>query len=414
MDDDARTLAEQATIGALMLKPDAIGVVERWLRRSDFGQRWLGDLYVRLRERYRAGEACDPESVGRGLAQDRRAPERLARLLDVVQTAPVRPEPVAYARIVLESGIRREVDGLGVVLRAGAMAAARQRWTPDRCGTPRLSSRDCCARHISGGLTRGVPRRPNLPRTKSGPSVLDLRLGADRYLQAQPPPAPGEVVDRERQLVGALIVRPAEAGAIGESLHPAWFVDDRWAAGFAAILDLAATQQPVDVVTVAWRVQELSAAFGSVPSPRDLLEAAEDALTTDPVRAAAAVSADLTVRTAESAAASLSAASHRPGLRIPDLLDTGRTLLAATVTASAGMSPRHPRGPATLGCPGACCERGRCCPVSGPAGAPPGARPPRAGGSLADVALMAMVAVPLIAGVSAARGVARVPHGRPA
>jgi hypothetical protein len=67
--------------------------------------------------------------------------------------------------------------------------------------------------------------------------------------------------------------------------------------------------------------------------------AAEESLTTDPLQAAAAVSADVTVRTALSAAASLSAAAQRPGLGVPDLIDTAHVLVTATVSAAAGMRP---------------------------------------------------------------------------
>ena len=352
MNDAARTLAEQATIGALMLKPDSIGVVQQWLRRSDFSQRWLGDLYVRLRERHHAGDPCDAHSVGLAMLADGRSAPRhtIPRLVDLLQAAPVHPDPIAYARLVLDSGIRREVDGLGVVLRAGALAAANQLNPAPLRNT---------ATEVNGLLRGSLDRwrqasgvaAPGAWVHDDGQRSLDLRLGADRFLRAQPNASPAEGVGRERRLVGALIVRPAAAASIGDTLHPEWFVDRRWAAGYAAILDLTATQQQVDAVTVACRAHELSAAFGAAPTSRDVLDAAEHSLTVDPFRAAAAVSADLTVRTAESAAASMGAAARRPGLTVPDVIDTSRTLVAATVTASAGMGsgvqqPREAHGAA--------------------------------------------------------------------
>jgi replicative DNA helicase len=340
MDGDARRLAEQATVGGLLLQPAAVGVVEQWLRRSDFTQAWLGDLYLLLRERHHAGEAGDPLSVGRALIAGRSPSTQMIvpRLVDLLQAAPVPPEPLAYARVVLASGIRREVEGLGVVLRAGAMAAARQL----DAGPMRQTAAEV------DGLLREARERWDRAHGRTGamaPPVedsrrgLDLRLGADRFLQAQPSVADAEVAERERRLVGALVVRPAAAAAIGQSLHPEWLTERTLAAAYAAILDLTATQQPVDAVTVCCRARELSAAFGVAPSAREVVAAAEESLTTDPFRAAAAVSADVTVRTAQSAAASLSAAAQRPGLGVPDLLDTAHVLVTATVSAAAGMRP---------------------------------------------------------------------------
>jgi hypothetical protein len=345
MDDDAHAFAERATVGALMLQPEAIGVVGAWLRRSDFTQPWVGDLYLLLRERHRSGEACDAHSVG--LALTAQGPSTLRafvpRLLDLLQAAPVRPEPVAYARVVLASGIRREVEGLGVVLRAGAVAAARQLDAAPLRQTAAEVDGLLREAHRRWDHAHGAPAGNHAPADDSR-RMLDLRLSADRYLQVHRPEARAQHSERERRLVGALVVRPAAASVIGTTLHPEWFVEPRWAAGYAAVLDLTASQQPVDAVTVAVRVQEMAPAFGVAASPREILAAAEESLTTDPFRAATAVSADVTVRTAEAAAASLPSAAHRPGLVIPDLLDTCRALVAATVTASAGMRPSAGRG----------------------------------------------------------------------
>ena len=339
MDESAHLLVEQATIGALMLQPDAVGTVEPWLRRSDFSQSWLGDLYVVLRERHRAGQACDAHSVGLAVAADDRSPRvPLPRLQDVLQATPVAPKTLAYARLVLESGLRREVDGLGSRPTCWAMAAARegnqgplQRTSVELVGL----LRDANARWARSSDATGEAASTQLD---DGGRVIDLRLGADRYLRAGPCPADRECVERERRLVGALLVRPAAAGAIGKTLQPEWFLARQWAAGFAAVLDLTASGDSVDVVTVACRVQELAATFGDVPTPQEALAAAEESLTDARVRAASAVSADLTVRTADSAAASLAGRAPTRSA-CPHLLDTARTLVVATLTAAEGMQP---------------------------------------------------------------------------
>jgi hypothetical protein len=344
-----RRLVEQATIGGLMLDPPAIGQVGEWLRRSDFTDPWLGVVYRVLRERYAAGLACDPHAVGLGLREEL-PPHRaqLPRLLDVLQATPVHPQPVVYARVVLDGGLRREADGLGVILKAGALAAAGAVDPgPLRRTIARLDP-----------LIDGVQRRWDTAhgrppdRNEAAPdrrAVEALQLGADRYLQARPAPSVQQAAEHERRLVGALIVRPAAIPMVAGVLHPQWFVDPRWAATYTALLELHTGGEPVDAVTVACRVQCLARLCRATPGPGGVLAAAEAGIVVDPVYAARVVSADLTVRTADTAARSLSLAAGNDGLRVPDLVHTARLLLAATLTATGGMALRPGTGsqPAT-------------------------------------------------------------------
>jgi replicative DNA helicase len=339
-----RRLVEQATIGGLMLDPPAIGQVGRWLRRSDFTDPWLGVVYRVLRERHTAGLACDPHAVGLAL-REQLPPHRanLPRLLDVLHATPIHPQPVVYARAVLDGGLRREITGLGVILKAGALAAAG-------AVEPGPLQRTLTRLHplIDAAEQRWDTAHGHPPAAREpGPelrSVEALQLGADRYLASRPAPTAAQAAEHERLLVGALIVRPAAIGQVAGVLHPEWFVDPRWATTYAALLELHTRGEPVDAVTVACRVQRIARACRAAPTAREVLAAAEAGIVVDPRHAAGLVSADLTVRTADTAARSLHLAASNDGLSPPDLVHTARLLLAATLTATGGMALRSGTG----------------------------------------------------------------------
>ena len=185
----ALALAENATVGALMLAPQELRPVGTWLRPSDFSDTWLGGLYQLLRERHTAGLDCDPTSVGQALSASRPPhAARLPRIADVLAAAPVNPQPQAYARLVLELGIRREVRGYGVLIRAGALASSLQRDL-----TPMRESAGLIRGQIEGAETRwnlahGDARSRPSRAEDDDARWLGILSGADRFLASQPPP----------------------------------------------------------------------------------------------------------------------------------------------------------------------------------------------------------------------------------
>ena len=121
----AQRLAETATLGSLLFDSDQFEQVARWLRSGDFADPWHAEVYVAMRERLAAGMRVEPEGVGRQLLE-RVGPRRadLPRIAGLLHATPVRPRPLRYAAMVLESSLRREVAGQGVLLRAAALSAA--------------------------------------------------------------------------------------------------------------------------------------------------------------------------------------------------------------------------------------------------------------------------------------------------
>ncbi|HWB36058.1 MAG TPA: DnaB-like helicase N-terminal domain-containing protein, partial [Rugosimonospora sp.] len=121
-DRDVTDLAEQATLGALLIDPAPLGQIRRWLRPGDFAGQWHEWVYTTLLERHVAGEPIDPVAVGAAMVE--RFGTRLAdqpRLHTLLAATPHAAHAAAYARIVLDGGLRREVAGSGVLLRAGAL-----------------------------------------------------------------------------------------------------------------------------------------------------------------------------------------------------------------------------------------------------------------------------------------------------
>ena len=118
-------LAEAATLGSLLLDPAQLEQLARWLRSADFADPWHAEVYTVMRERLAAREHVDPEGIGCQLLE-RVGPRRadLPRIAGLLHAIPVPPRPLRYAAMVLESSLRREVAGQGVLLRAAALSAA--------------------------------------------------------------------------------------------------------------------------------------------------------------------------------------------------------------------------------------------------------------------------------------------------
>jgi replicative DNA helicase len=342
----ALQLAEAAALGALMLQPESIRAVSRWLRTGDFANPWHAELYTVLRERDAARLPCDPTSVGLAL-RDRIGPRRanLPHLVDLLQIVPTHPQPARYAALVLDASLRREVAQHGVLLRAGALSAALAGQASPLAAMARMVTDlvDTAERRWSLATSTPSAHQTNLAATavaENNPRRLDLALGADRLLAAHPPVDRAAAAQHERRLVAALVTRPTHVSAVAAWLRTEHFVDRRWAAVYAAVVDLADTRQPVDAITVLWRVHQSQRRLGPGPDHGEFLRAVEAALTTHPEVAARAVAGDFTRRTADSAATSLTAAAANPGLDIRDVLGTARLLTDSVRRAGAGF-PEH-------------------------------------------------------------------------
>ena len=241
---------EVATLGSLLWNPGAIPGVRGWLGGSDFTDPWHAEVYRTLLTHLRPPAPGFPVQVGLAL-RDRLGSQRadLPRFAALAGEAPQRPDPIAYARLVLEASLHRQVATYGLVLRAGALATAAQRdrqplhdalqhvqaWTQQ-------ARQQWRAAH-DGGQVRFNPDTAATAR-------LDILLGADRFLATHITPTAAEVADSEGLLVGALLTHPGRIPAV-TAIRAGTLLDPLANAALAAIRTLAQTGQHIDAITVA-------------------------------------------------------------------------------------------------------------------------------------------------------------------
>ncbi|WP_448060623.1 DnaB-like helicase N-terminal domain-containing protein [Cellulomonas hominis] len=329
--DDAVELAEQAALGSLLYVPEATADVGTWLRPADFADMWHAHVYRVIHEHHVAGKPLDASDLGSQMLGDlgpRRA--NIVRVHDLLAAAPVAPQPAVYARMVLDAGLRREIAGLGVLLRAGALQSALSGGPAPVVNSSALvdAGLDSCARRWS--LATGEPSGRTEPpvHLRAALSGRDLRLSADKYLRQHPR---RDLVDEhahEAALVGSLIAHPHAIGAVAAWLPPGHVVTPIWRTVYAATVELSELRQPVDLVTVAAATRRLGQHQPS-PSLPDLRAAVETGRLADPRVAAGDVAADQIQRIADNGAGQLIAGANNPGLHIGDLVDTGHIVTDA-------------------------------------------------------------------------------------
>lgn len=336
----APALAEAATLGSLLIDSCPLPHITTWLRAGDFADPWHAEVYTVMQERTVARDVVDAENVGLAL-RDRVGPARadLPRLVGLLRTAPARPHPQRYASMVLESSLRREVAGHGVILRAAALSSAlTHERRPVLVGTAlvedALRAGEGRWQLASGATSTGTTSHPELaPALRN----LDSALAADKFLSAHPELDQQQVREHERHLIAALICHPGEAPAIGTWLPPQALMDRPWRAAYAALLELVDRGHPVDVVTVAWQMQRASRREGTGPDLAALVRGVEEAAVDDPRFYSRPVAADLLRRTADSGARALHAAAANPGIDVPHLCETAHLVTASVRSAAAGL-----------------------------------------------------------------------------
>jgi replicative DNA helicase len=335
----AARLAEAATLGSLLIDPTNFEQITAWLRAGDFADPWHGQLYTVMRERQVAGQAINAEDVGLHLL-DKVGPNGadLVRVVGLLWVAPVRPQPLRYAAMVLECSLRREVAGQGVLLRASALSTAlTQGRRPVVVGTA-LVDDALAAGEGRWQLASGESLMVSATHPELAPALrnLDRFLAADKFLTAHPDLDLQQVRDHERRLVAAMVSHPAEVEGVSRWLSPDALVDRPWRAVYAALLEFVDRGKPVDAVTVAWQVQHSSRQLGPGPDPGDLIRAVDAAAVDDPRYYSRPVAADIVRRTADSAARTLQAAADNPGIDVPDLFETARLVTASVRSAACG------------------------------------------------------------------------------
>lgn len=350
MNDDIQRLAEQATLGALLLHPNALAEIQRWLRASDFADTWHAQVFTALLERRVARQSIDPHHLADALVERlgvRRA--NLPRLADLLHVTPPNPDAVTYARMVADGGLRREIAGTSVLLRAAAVQCAADRMSRPITATCAIveAALDCA--DARWAKATGQPHdevvvplalRASLPTTEA-------RSGADKYLSAHP----GRDAASERRnvtaLIGALIAQPDRAPAVAEWLPPTRITDPGWRLVYGTLLDQVELGQHVDVVTIAWATRVHAHHEQPVPGLHDLRAAVDEGWSRQLGPAIQAVAGDQVRHLADAGAAQLFAGANNPGVLVSDLVDTGH-LLTGALTRTATAMPIQPAHTAAI------------------------------------------------------------------
>ncbi len=324
-------LAEQATLGCLLLEPTLTDTISPWLRAEDFSHPWHRSVFSTIRELHVARAPMDPRHVGQALLEQlghRRAD--LPRVLDLLQAAPIHPRGQLYASMVLEASLRREVACQGVILQAAALSASlSQQSGPVTRITALIDA--TFARAENRWLTATGGRADTGPWMDSASEMRerDTALGADRLMRANPPLDPAGVRKNEERLVASLVTHPTHIGATAAWLRPEALSHPEWRPVYAALVQLSELGQPIDVVSVVWEVHRTSQCLGPGPGTRELREAADLAVADDPRYLGRNVACDQLRLTGDRAADALRSASANPGIDLVDVFQTGHLVASA-------------------------------------------------------------------------------------
>jgi replicative DNA helicase len=334
-------VAERAALGALLLDPAAVDAIGRWLRVTDFADPWNRAAFRTLRELHAAGTDAGPTEVGQHLLV-RLGPARadLARIADLIRATPARPDPRAYAVMVLEASLRREIDGHGVLLLAGARAAAAESSArPMLVVTATVDSLLAAeARRWNVATGQVEPRELSGCLAATRPTAVSA-LAADRYLRSHPPVAPDAAAEHEADLIACLINKPDHLGAVVSWLRPAAIGAPTWRPVYEALLSLRQNHTRIDPVTVLWETQRTAASRGAGPDAALLLARTEATAAASPAYLARLVAADHLRVAADHAAEGLRSAAANPSVQVDDLFTTGHTFTAALRVGAAPLNP---------------------------------------------------------------------------
>jgi replicative DNA helicase len=351
--DDVVSLAEQATLGGLLLEPVHFAQVDTWVRGQDFTDPWHRLVWAALREARAEGRTLNAE----GLAADllRRHGARIAdivRIDDLLAAVPPDPDARPHARVVVEFGVRREIAGQGVLLEAAALSAALHlEARPMQAATRVVAAAFLIAGERWGQANGETVRHlaDHLPtQLKASASSLELRRTADKFLTQAPAPDAGVTRANEARLVACLASHPTAIRPTLEWLGPDRLTNKPWRTVYLALEDLAERGQPIDAVSLATAVLRTSRATGTAPDLGELRDAVAGEQASVPGYLRRIVAADQVRLLARAGARALRLGAANPGHQVVDLLETGALLvqglrdLVAVMPDAAGQ-PTGPR-----------------------------------------------------------------------
>ena len=337
------TLAEQATLGTLLVDPAQIATIQGFLRPSDFLTIWHRNIYTVMLARHQAHQPVAAQDIHADLVDAGHPHEnsRGLRLIELMEVPPAHPKATRYAVMVLEASLRRQVRDLGVLVQAGAVIAAADIAGPDAAQAGPFADIDTQLRDAGRRWAATRAGAGDAPATTAADrdavaDRTDIALKAARLVDHATAPTPGQILRAELDVLAAVLADPSQLGAVRERITASLFTNDAHLATYAAICDLADTGQTVDAVTVCWQAQHEQTLRGKGLDADTVLRLVIDRPPGDAAYHATLMAALATRTIADQAARQLAVAAEHPGIDMHDLLDTAANHVAAVRRAIVG------------------------------------------------------------------------------
>ncbi|NMR19196.1 DnaB-like helicase N-terminal domain-containing protein [Cellulomonas fimi] len=340
--DDVVHLAEQATLGGLLLDPAPFAEVEAWVRGQDFADPWHRMVWAALREAHVAGRPLDVECLGVDLVA--RHGSRLAdivRIHDLVACVPANPDARPHARLVVEFGVRREIAAQGVLLEAAALHAATNLEAQPLHAALRIVGAGYLVAGERWALANGeeighfVDQLPT--QLKAGAASLELRRTADKVLNHGPALDRAEARSHEARLVACLASHPTAIAPTYAWLGPDRLLNKPWRTVYLALGEMAETGRTIDPISLAAAVLRTARRTGTAPDAAELRDAVAAEESSVPGHLRRVVAGDQLRLLAHAGARVLRASAANPGTQVVDLLETGIRLVQALNVLSSVM-----------------------------------------------------------------------------
>jgi replicative DNA helicase len=239
--------AERAVIGALLLEPQRYREVAEWLEPDDFDGVAERQAYEAMRSLVDKGRQLTPAAVNEHLLANASAKPLhadAAFLVTCMQECPVPSRVAIYGRMVLDSSIRRRIGSQAAGLRHRAEQAT--------------TSHDLTLVFGMVDRVRRDVERLHQREVKATGAHAPSPLKVDEL-----PPAPGasghHEASVERAAVLALVNQPLALARVSTWLERTDFNDAECALVYGELQSMRESRQPIDALTVAWRVSRRSA-----------------------------------------------------------------------------------------------------------------------------------------------------------
>jgi len=232
--------AEETLVGTIVLEPRQLDEVAGWLAPADFGSPACRLLYQRLLDGRRLGDELGAAGLLERLREHgelRSDGYPIAALTGWLDGAPARPHAAAYAAVVLEGALGRQVEAAGVRL---VQAASELR--PARALVAAVTQRSVlvAAQRRWGALPAAAR---TAVRTAGAAELVAVRGGPTCRRGS-------EVGHAELVTVGSVLVAPHLSGRV-RWLEPEDFAAPDLALAFSTAREMSAAGVPVDRVTLA-------------------------------------------------------------------------------------------------------------------------------------------------------------------